>query len=162
MKMWNIVLLLIYALVTQIANASPACLGSNGSNLPVMDDQVLAWKGSTQNQFLARAHVYGTLTQLYPDRNGHHHFQIQIGLAPSQTLEVVYNEDFGTVPDVRVGDKVEACGDYTTSNAPTTQYPASPDNAIIHWIHQSPNPGKHPSGFLIINGVLYGQGQPSH
>jgi hypothetical protein len=139
------------------ADQAPPCLANNGSALPINDDQVLQWEQSTPNQFLARAHVAGQIVQVYPDQNGHHHFAIQIGQDPSNRLEVVYNEDFGAVPAVNVGSNVEACGDYITSTAQTAQYPASPDNAIIHWVHESPN-GRHPSGFLMIDGVLYGQG----
>jgi hypothetical protein len=70
---------------------------------------------------------------------------------------VIYNEQFGAVPATRAGDQFEACGDYITSNAPSGQYPASPDGAIVHWIHQSPNPKSHDSGYLIVNGVVCGQ-----
>jgi hypothetical protein len=138
------------------ADVAPPCM-SGGSALGINDDQVLQWETSTPNQFLARAHVSGPIVQVYPDQNGHHHFAIQIGQDPSNRLEVIYNEDFGTVPQMSEGMSVEACGDYITSTAQSAQYPASPDSAIIHWVHQSPNLAKHPSGFLMVDGVLYGQ-----
>lgn len=152
------------ALLGSVAHAddAPPCLADNGSVLGLMDNQVMRWERSTPNQFLARAHVAGSIVEVYPDQNGHHHFAIQIGPAPSNRLEVVYNEDFGSVPPVQTGSTVEACGDYITSTAQSEQYPASPDGAIIHWVHLSPNPNKHPSGYLMIDGTLYGQDpQPS-
>ncbi len=159
MKTWIVSSAIAFLSLAPIswADAVPACL-SKGVNLQINNAQVIQWKSSTQNQFLARAHVKGSLTRIYPDHSGHHHFEIQLDNNAQDTLEVVYNEGFGATPAVRVGDMVEACGDYITSDAPTSQYPASPDGAIIHWIHNSPNPASHPSGFLMINGVLYGQG----
>ncbi len=134
---------------------TPRCL-SNGVDLPVNNAQVLKWKKSTKNSFKERGHVKGPVSDLYSDRNGHAHFQIKIGDDRNDTLEVIYNEDFGALPDViDVGTMVEACGDYITSIAQSGPYPASPDGGIIHWVHLNPRPG-HPSGFLIIKGKVYG------
>lgn len=114
-------------------------------------------KQSTPNQYLARAHVEGVVRQIYPEKNGHTHFEIALGPNPGDTLEVIYNSSFGSLPELDVGLKVEACGDYITSYASTHMYPASPDGAIIHWVHGNPSGHGHPSGFLVIEGVLYGQ-----
>ena len=138
--------------------STPVCLSSH-QPIPVDNQEVLGWKTGTANLFLARSHVQGRVTRVYPDRNGHNHFAIQIGPGPSDTLEVIYNSSFGQLPNIRPGMSVEACGDYITSNAPA-QYPASPDGAIIHWVHRNPR-GGHDSGFLVINGSLYGQGNGS-
>ena len=139
-----------------LADDAPPCMAGS-SAIGINNGQVLQWETSTPNQFLARGHVSGPIVQVYPDQNGHHHFAIQIGQDPSNRLEVIYNEDFGSVPQMSEGMNVEACGDYITSTAQSAQYPASPDGAIIHWVHQSPNLAKHPSGFLMVDGVLYGQ-----
>jgi hypothetical protein len=58
--------------------------------------------------------------------------------------------------EVSAGAQIEACGDYITSNAPSGHFPASPDGAIVHWVHQSPNPKSHDSGFIVVNGVVCG------
>jgi hypothetical protein len=138
-----------------LADTAPDCLGSNGQSIGVDNNQVLQWETSTPNQFLARAHVSGTIVQLYPDHSGHNHFAIQIGPGNTDLLEIVYNQDFGNNLQPSVGDQVEACGDYITSTQQAGPYPASPCNAILHWVHESDTP-KHPSGFLMINGQLYG------
>jgi hypothetical protein len=138
-------------------SVSPPCYG-HGQLLAVNNEQILAWKTSTANSYQDRGHILGTITQVYPDHSGHHHFQAQIGPQPTDTLEVIYNEDFGSSPAPTVGMTVEACGDYITANAPAGPYPASPDNAIIHWVHRSPNEAKHPSGYMILNGVVAGNG----
>lgn len=137
-----------------LADTAPDCI-DRGVALPVNNDQVIQWETSTRNQFLARAHVAGPVLKTYPDQTGHHHFEIQLGA--TATLEVIFNEDFGAVPAIRPGMQVEACGDYITSSAPSGPYPASPDGAIIHWVHASPDPSRHPSGYLMIDGTLYGQ-----
>ena len=86
---------------------------------------------------------------------------MQIGDEVTEVIEVIYNEAFGDVEeDVKVGDQVEACGDYITSNAPSGPYPASPDGAILHWVHMASGSG-HPNGYLRINGMLYGDEQPN-
>ena len=137
---------------------SPSCVGDSGRDLPMNDDQVLQWKNTTPNQTLKRAHVTGVLTQVYPERNGHAHFEIKIGPTSSDTLEIVYNKSFGALPQLHPGIAVEACGDYITSNAPTPQYQPSPDGAILHWIHRNPSGRGHASGFVILDGGVYGQG----
>jgi hypothetical protein len=139
----------------------------NPGSLAINNAQVLQWKRTTENQRHERGHVQGNVVRVYPDRNGHEHFAIQIG--PDQahdTVEIIYNQDFGAVPDPQVGMAVEACGDYITSTAPSPGpngqvYPASPDGAIVHWVHMAPDRSGHHSGFLMVNGVLTGQ-DPSH
>lgn len=155
------VLLALTANTTFAATPAPNCLGSQGQTLPEMDAQVIIWKTTTANQFLARAHVVGMVSDIYPDHNGHTHFAIALDAKPGDNLEVVYNQSFGALPHLAVGMNVEACGDYITSDAPTSQYPASPAGAIMHWIHRNPKGAGHPSGYLIINGSLYGQGSGS-
>lgn len=141
-------------------SAVPPCM-NQGQALPISNQQVIAWKHSTANQFLARAHVVGTLTRLYPDHSGHTHFEIQLAPTPDGTLEIVYNQSFGALPALSPGMTVEACGDYITSIAQSGPYPASPDGAILHWVHRNPSGQGHDSGFLVINGAVCGQGNGS-
>ena len=62
----------------------------------------------------------------------------------------------GAIPKIQKGMSVEACGDYITSTQTTAQYPASPDGAILHWIHKNPKPGGHASGYVEVDNVIYG------
>ncbi len=133
------------------------CLDQGKKVLPVDDGRVINLKVSTPNQFLARAHVEGKITNIFSDHNGHNHFEINIGPNEKDRLEVIYNQSFGSLDTLTIGMDVEACGDFINSNAPTAQYPASPAGAIIHWVHFSNNTAKHLSGFLIIDGVIRGQ-----
>jgi hypothetical protein len=138
------------------ADTIPDCT-SRGQQTPINNSQVLDWKYHTKNQFHSRGHIQGIITLLYPDHTGHHHIETKIGPAATDTIEVIYNEDFGPVPNsMAVGSTIEACGDYITSNAQSGGFPASPDGALVHWVHRSPNP-KHDSGFMVIDGVLCGQ-----
>lgn len=156
-----LVLIAMSAGPTFAGTPAPNCLGSQGQSLPEMDAQVILWKTTTPNQFLARAHIVGAISDIYPDHNGHTHFAVIFNARPQDNLEIVYNQSFGMLPHLAVGMTVEACGDYITSDAPTTQYPASPAGAILHWIHRNPKGAGHPSGYLMINGSVYGQGSGS-
>ena len=137
------------------ALAAPVCLDNNGNALDVNNDAVLNWKSTTANQFHARGHIQGTLVKIYPDYTGHHHLEIQIGQNRTDTIEVIYNEDFGATPSYAPGSTVESCGDYITANNHGGGGAPSPDGAILHWVHASDTP-RHPSGYLIIDGVLCG------
>jgi hypothetical protein len=148
---------LVFSSVSIAADA-PACMGPDGP-IPINNGQVLDWKTTTPNTYLDRAHVRGTVGDVYPDKNGHHHFQLVMGPSSSETVEIIFNEDFGTTPDIENGMSVEACGDFINEFQPANGYPASPDGAIVHWVHQSNSP-KHASGYLIIDGTLYG-GSPN-
>lgn len=130
-----------------------ACLTLGNRILPVNNAQVEKYKQSTPNLFLARAHVLGNITKVYPNKNGHNHFQVT--LDDATTIEVIYNTEFGPLPELIPGTNIEACGDYITSNQDTDQYPASPDGAILHWVHKSTR--VHLSGYLRFNGHYYGQ-----
>jgi hypothetical protein len=137
----------------------PSCDANNGAPLSVDNARVVEFKFSTPNQFLERARVKGPVTRILGRRPSHDHFEIQIGPRQQDTLEVVFNRDFGN-PAVKLGDAVEACGDYITSNAPTPRYQASPSGAIIHWVHENPRNSGHPHGYVVVNGrYLHGFGR---
>jgi hypothetical protein len=136
----------------------PNCKGRAGESLAIDNARVIQFKFNTPNQYKDRARVLGQVIQLFPSRPSHSHFEIQIGSRQQDTLEVVYNRSFGT-PEVKVGDAVEACGDYITSNAATERYRASPSGAIIHWLHENSRGGSHPDGYVVVNArTLYGFG----
>ena len=136
------------------AAVPPDCLVKT-QVLPVMNEQILIWKRNTKNAFKSRAHLEGTLTKIYPDKSGHKHLQVQIGQNSYETIEVIYNQKFGKVAPLQLGSKVEACGDYITSKAMNGNYRASPDGAILHWVHETTRPS-HENGYMMIDGVVYG------
>lgn len=144
------------SLTAWAADVVPPCPAYN-HNLPINNEQVLHWKRTTPNQFRERAHIEGPVVQVYPDKNGHQHFEIQVGKYAEDTIEVIYNKDFGPIPTPAIGMMVEACGDYITSTAQSGAYPPSPAGAIIHWIHMNPAMRGHDPGFLMMDGSLYGQ-----
>jgi hypothetical protein len=139
------------------AHAIPFCLDQQRQTLPINNSQPMEWKFHTRDQFKARAYVQGELTQLYPDRTGHTHFAIDLDGKPGGDIEIIYNQNFGSLPPLRVGMMVQACGDYITVG-PQAHRP-SPMGAIIHWVHYNPGDrdgGRHPHGFLVIQGKVYG------
>ena len=143
----------------------PACL-DRGNDLPINNDQIAEWKSSTQNQFLARGHVSGAISRIFPDHSNHNHFEIQMDTPTGDTLEIVFSKCDGTLPALRTGMRVEACGDYITSMSHSGSNPVSPDGAILHWVHKSlpvdlcghnyGDGGDHDSGYLAIDGQVYG------
>ncbi|MCM2322231.1 MAG: DUF3465 domain-containing protein [Oligoflexia bacterium] len=136
----------------------PPCI-INGSPAPIDNEQVIAWKSSTPNQFKARARVEGVVTRVFPQRPSHNHFEIQLSDNEDDTLEVIFNSEFDVLPRIQPGMVVEACGDYITSFARANRYEASPSGAIIHWVHENSRGGGHEHGYLVINGKLYGFNQ---
>ena len=145
-----------FILVATSSWASPLPCYDGRKDLPLMNEQVLEWKKSTPNTYQARAHIEGKITKIHPDMNNHYHFEISIGNTDEDNIEVIYNKSFGELPTLSIGMLVETCGDYITSIAQNGSYRASPAGAIIHWIHESPNPRRHPSGYLTIDSVTYG------
>ncbi|MBI4375967.1 MAG: DUF3465 domain-containing protein [Elusimicrobia bacterium] len=146
--------LLFSLLLTPLQAWADACY-SRGQELPIINEQVLVWKRATKNQYKSRAHVLGKIVQVYRDRQSHNHFSISLGPRQGDTVELVFNKDFGVLPELQAGDEVEACGDYITANAPTRRYPASPDGALVHWLHRS-NSRAHDHGFIVLKGRRYG------
>jgi hypothetical protein len=143
-----------FAPSARATDAFPVCLNGK-KGLGINNAQVHVWKTTTPNQYLARGHVHGTISRLYPTKNRHAHFEIEFDGGVDDTLEVVYSLDFGKLPRLALGMEIEACGDYITSSQATSQYPPSPDGAIIHWIHKSTS-RNHASGFLAVEGRVYG------
>ncbi len=153
----GLVMVALVGLSSVFASASPMapCLDAQGKSLPVNNAQIVTWKHSTPNQFMARAHAAGVIAKIYDDRNGHDHFQIILSQTANETLEVVYNQSFGSLPALAPGMKVDTCGDYITASAAANGYQPSPDGAIIHWVHQSDS-RNHASGYVEINNNLFG------
>ncbi len=143
----------------------PPCLNNQGQVMSVNNEQVLGWKTSTQNLWRDRGYIRGTIVGINMVNNTHLHLEVFIGPAGSEPtreneIEVIYNQDFGEAPwHPRIGASVTACGDYITSTE-AARYPASPDGAILHWVHKSNNP-RHPNGFFMIDNVMYGQAEAS-
>jgi hypothetical protein len=133
----------------------------HGKDLTVMNDTVRQWKTTTQNDFRARAWISGTVDEIFSDQTGHRHFSLKIGPGTDDHIEVIYNQSFGDMPEAKIGDTAQACGDYITSFAQSGGYQASPDGALIHWVHKSTDIAKHDSGFVILNNVVYGGGSGS-
>jgi hypothetical protein len=78
MKSVYFVLIALFASAHVYAATAPVCADNNGSALATNDTQVLLWKTTTTNQYLNRAHVTGVIDAIFPDRNGHNHFSVQI------------------------------------------------------------------------------------
>lgn len=136
---------------------SEKCL-DHGKVLDVMNDRALQWKEHQSSGFKTRALISGVVDEVFPDQTGHRHFSIKIGPQVDDHIEVIYNEGFGSMPVPRSGESVQACGDFIVATESNGGYPPSPDGALIHWVHKSPHPASHDSGYVILSGTLYGNG----
>lgn len=136
---------------------TPVCL-EGPEELSIDNSRVLRFKVEQKNQFLARAYVEGKVISLPEQQGDHDHFSISLGNKSTDTLEVIYNNAFGSMPNVQIGDVVTVCGDFINSFARAGGYDASPDGAIIHWVHY--NPGNrsraHEHGFIQFGTDLVG------
>jgi len=125
------------------AFGAPDCLKNNVGVLPVMNDRAL---------------IQGRSVRLIKTTKSHVHIEVQIGDGQKDQIEIIYNKEFGALPKIRGGMSIEACGEYITSREPAGGYQASPNGALIHWVHMNrkPGPGAHEDGFLVIDNVTYG------
>lgn len=128
------------------------CLDGD-TKLAINNEVALQWKSASEDLFEHRAYLQGPIVRVDMDRNSHDHFAIQIGPSFTDTIEVVFNQSFGELPPLKLGDVVSACGDYITTIKAGKYFP-SVDGAIIHWVHQSKS--SHASGFVTINDIEYG------
>ncbi len=127
------------------------------STLNFNNGQILDWKVKSRSGFQSRGHIIGRLLKQYPGKPGHGHYQVHIGKNQKDTIELIYNTDFGPMPSrLTVGMTVEACGDYITSTQKNGNYPASPDGAILHWVHINPSQKGHEHGYVIMGDTLTG------
>lgn len=155
-------LALAYAPVVFASADLPVCLDKQGSPIESPNnEQVLSWKRTTQSSYLDRGYIRGTLVNIFDSNPSHLHLDVFLGQKggpdKASDIEVIYNTEFGQTPDdLRPGLEVIACGDYITSSQQNGPYPASPLDAILHWVHKAMN-DHHADGFLMIDGVLYGQ-----
>ncbi len=135
------------------ANTLPVCKNKN-SVITFNNDQVIAWRNEGKNKFLSRALIKGIIVGVIENRQGHIHFEVDFDKDLTTTrdrIEVIYNVEFGDVPDFRNGDELIACGDFVVDSW-------SPLGGVVHWLHSNPNSSKnkHEDGFLVINGTLTG------
>ena len=139
--------------------ADPTCIGV-GAAIPIDNARALELKNSNSGAAI-RANVAGKIDRIFNvqcNSKGtcHDHFEIKLGPKDKDVLEVVYSNDFGDLPKLQVGDDVQACGDFINTSAPPKAGPASPSGAIIHWVHKS-TCMDHETGFVSVNGTLFGQ-----
>lgn len=148
--------ILFLSLFLSLSSYAQDCTDFNHKSINMNNEQVLVWKANTVNGYLNRGYVKGVITNIYRN-NGHSHFAIDIDRVKGGDIEIIYNDRFGALPELVVGNNVVACGDYITANKGSSL--PSPMGAIVHWVHYNPGDrdgGKHPHGFVIINGKLYG------
>ncbi|MGE5086875.1 MAG: hypothetical protein ACM3MG_11285 [Bacillota bacterium] len=134
------------------AGGYPACKDKN-QLVDLSNDSIVKWRDNMPAKFLARAFVQAKIVGVLEDRQNHIHFEVDLDGDFSTTddrLEVIYNTEFGAVPEFHQGDSLIACGDFIVD-------PYSPTKAVLHWVHKNPKNTGHDDGYLVINGILTGQ-----
>ena len=158
-------LFLSFTITSSFSFADPNldCLDkSNHAMVTFNNVQVAQWKTSTPSQYRDRGYVQGTIDKVFPMHTGHAHFSLALDQNPANDIEVVYNSEFGALPQLSVGQTVVACGDFI--NTGYSGGGGSPDGAIIHWVHYNPGTrptdAGHPNGYLLINHQPFGFTNP--
>ena len=142
------------------------CLDTQKQAMPFNNQSVMSWRTGTPSQYHNRGFVQGTVSNIYPRKVNaqgftHTHFAVNIDQAGAGDVEIIFNDEFGPLPNIALGMNVVACGDYITADA-TSALP-SPMGAIIHWVHYNPgnrDGGAHPDGFVIVNNAPFGFTKP--
>lgn len=129
----------------------PACKAKN-TLLDFNNEQVIAWRDQGNRKITYRAFIKGTIVAMTENDHGHVHFEVDLDKDLSTThdrIEVVYNIEFGDMPDYRPGDELIACGDFVVDSY-------SPQGGVVHWLHLNPKNNGHENGYLVIDGNLTG------
>jgi hypothetical protein len=161
---------------------APECL-LKGQPLPVNNAEVSALKAKYYKNggyVLGRAHIKGVISKAYEEfhrvtpykmpngnielaklaRYDQQYLKVIIDTlnGGKDTVTVYYNEEFGPLKEVTTkqleGKAIEVCG---VLAVPVRESLITPDNAIVHWTHENPNPHGIESGYLIIDGEVFGQ-----
>ncbi len=130
---------------------APACLDKK-ERMEFNDNRLLLYRDEMEMKFQARGFIKGTLIKVIEDRQNHVHFEVDLDedlKTSDDRLEVIYNTKFGPLPEYNSGDEIIACGDFIVDSY-------SPNGAVLHWLHSSPDLKKHEHGYLMINGIIAG------
>ena len=136
------------------------------SQLPWMNTWVMKWLKIGERKCRMRAMVKGVVVNRFDDSTGHRNYEFDLDNDGRGDLTLVYQNEFGTLPDVAPGTTVVACGDFIKDDSiqhkdgRTITLPG-----LIHWVHSNDGARDHgtclhPDGFLNINGVNYGVSPP--
>jgi len=149
------------------AGKVPTCLDDARRPMRIDNSRVLDLKRTTRSGYHDRGFVRGPLLSVVSTKGSHVRLDVYIGPEGSEprgaetSIELVYNRAFGQLGNrLEAGMDVVACGDFVNAFKQNGRYPPSPLGAIIHWLHMSPRPN-HVSGFLMIDGKLFGQHNPN-
>jgi hypothetical protein len=129
----------------------PVCY-NNKDKVLTENHQAINLRDFMENGFKTRALLEGTLIRVLANSQGHTHLEVDLDndfQTSDDRIEVIYNNEYGELPEVKNGDHLIACGDFILDTY-------SPFKAIIHWLHKSPNIRKHNDGFLAINNIVFG------
>lgn len=149
--------LLLLLCLPSLAFANRTICKSGDDVLPFNEGQVIEWLSSKgQKRFISRAHIQGIIVRMIEDRQNHIHLEVDMDTdlnTKTDRVEVIFNTNFGTLPQFRPNDPIIACGDFVLDKY-------SPLKGVIHWLHLNPKNKGHEHGFLVINGVMVGHKLP--
>ena len=136
---------------SQLSFAAPACKDKK-ETLQIDNSSILKYRDFMEKGFKVRALISGIVVKEIENRQGHTHLEIDLDQDLTTTddrIEAVFSNQYGTLPTIQGGERTLICGDFIVD-------PYSPNKAIIHWLHQSPNTKKHDHGYMTINDQVYG------
>lgn len=139
-------------LIASAAAGVPTCLDKK-NKLSIDNHMAINLRDFREHGFKTRALIDGLLMITMENRQGHTHLEIDLDQdfqTADDRLEVIFNNNYGELPELKAGDHIIACGDFIVDAN-------SPHKAVIHWLHKSPNIKKHDDGYLSINGIVFGK-----
>jgi hypothetical protein len=141
----------LLCLCQSLAFGNISCLDGK-ETLQIDNNKAVNIKLFQEHGFKTRAYLKGFAIKETENRQGHTHIEVDLNLSSEDNddqIELIFNNQYGDLPDIKGGEEVIMCGDYIVDHY-------SKNKAVIHWVHKSPNQKKHNHGFIIINNVVYG------
>lgn len=108
----------------------------------------VASSGTTGSRPVAsnQYHDIGIVYRILPDdTRGIPHQRFLVRTPRKRSLLIVHNtRQASRIPDLKVDDTVEFCGDYVPNDK----------GGLVHWTHDDPA-GRHPDGWVLHKGRYY-------
>lgn len=128
-------------------DATELCYVTDNVLTEIDNESVLNAKENLPDGTIQWAWIRGTMLRQTNPTDRHYKFAVQIGPLETDTVELVYNKRFGTLPLPAAGDIVEACGEMIVNRDGTLRYNGSPEGVLIHKLHE----GSVYNGFVRLD-----------
>lgn len=128
---------------TLFAQSLPICKDRGGQVLQPSASALKHYVDSN-NDRRPQVFVQGVVKEVLPeDKYGKPHQKYVLSVSGIK-VQLVHGSNYERLP-LQVGSQILVCGEFLNAQG-----------GMIHWTHYDPN-GRHPDGFIAVNGYVYGQ-----